>query len=106
MRPFLTLWLCLVLLFSAACSMLTPQQRDNARGTVEQEYLAGNLTRAQRDAAIEALDNDEPFDWTTLGVVGINLAMALVGGPMVVRYQRGKPTQKVGIPASKVKAGC
>lgn len=86
-----------------ACSLLTPQQRASMRQTIQQEYEAGNITGAQRDAAVEALDNDEPFDWATLGVVGANILLGLVGGPMIVRMQRGAPTQKVGLPQSKVK---
>lgn len=85
------------------CSMLTPQQRDNVKAQLQDDYAAGNITLAQRDAAIQALDSDKPFDWATLGVVGANIALALVGGPMIVRLQRGQPTQKVGLPASLVK---
>lgn len=94
---------CLLLAFLPACSVLSPQQRDNVRWTIEEEYAAGNITQAQRDAAIEALDKDEPFDWSVLGLVGANLALALIGAPIAVRVHRGPPTQRVGLPASKVK---
>lgn len=103
MRNLGTHLLCVLLVILPGCSVLTPQQKSNVRQTVEQEYHAGNLTRAQYEAAIEALDNDKPFDWESLGFVGMNILLALVGGPMVVRLQRGQPTQKVGLPASKVK---
>lgn len=83
--------------------MLTPQQKESVRQTVEDEYREGNLTRAQRDAAIDALDNDEPFDWETLGIVGANILLGLVGGPLIVRKMRGPATQRVGLPASKVR---
>lgn len=102
MKLIPTLFLSALIVLLPGCSMLSPQQRDAARQTVEDEYQAGNLTRAQRDAAVEALDNDEPFDWETLGIVGLNLVLGLVGGPLVVRKMRGAPTQKVGLPESKV----
>lgn len=87
------------------CALLTPQQKSGVRQTVESEYAAGNISKAQRDAAIEALDNDKPFDWATLGVVGMNLALSLLGAPALVRLQRGPATQRQGLPASKVKPG-
>lgn len=101
-KPYLATAL-LAALILPSCGVLTPQQRSNVRTTVEQEYIAGNITQAQRDAAIEALDNDKPFDWTTLGVIGTNILLSLVGAPMIVRLQRGQPTQVVGLPASKVR---
>lgn len=95
--------LCALLcLFACACSVLTPEQKANVRTTVQSEYEAGNITQAQRDAAIEALDSDEPFDWSILGLVGANLALALLGAPLAVRVHRGPATQRVGLPASKV----
>lgn len=102
MRTINALFLSVLIVLLPGCGMLSPQQRDAARQTVEDEYDAGNITRAQRDAAVEALDNDEPFDWETLGIVGLNIMLGLVGGPMVVRKMRGPSTQKVGLPESKV----
>lgn len=96
-------WLCLCIVFLPGCQALTGQQRDSVRAYVQYEYEAGNLTAAQRDAAIEALDSDEPIDWANLGLIGANIALALVGGPMIVRMQRGRPTQKVGLPSSKIR---
>lgn len=89
-------------LLVASCGVLSPTQRSQAAAQVEAEFEAGNITRSQRDAAIEKLEKDEPFDWELLGVVGLNIALALVGGPMIVRRQRGAPTQKVGLPAALV----
>lgn len=102
MKHFLVYVLACLLAVAPACSVLTPQQRAAAKEQIESEYLSGNITQAQRDAAIEALDNDAPVDWETLGIVGVNLIMALVGGPLIVRRIRGPATQKVGLPASKV----
>lgn len=96
--------LCALLCLAfTACAMLTPEQKASIRTTVQSEYELGNITQAQRDATIEALDNDKPIDWTTLGLVGMNILLGLVGGPMVVRMNRGPATQKVGLPQSKVK---
>lgn len=88
----------------AGCSIFTPQERNAIRATIQQEYEAGNLTAAQRDIAMEALEKDEPFDWEGLGFAAINVALAAMGAAGVVRIQRGPPTQKVGLPTSKVHA--
>ena len=105
MRTFLTWVLCALIAVLPGCSVLSPQQKSSVRQTIEEEYRAGNITKAQYDAATEALDNDKPFDWETLGLVGLNIAMALVGGPFIVRMQRGVPTQQAGLPESKVRKG-
>lgn len=100
MKTILTLLCCLLF---TACSILTPEQKASVRTSLGDEYTAGNITRAQYDAAIEALDKDEPYDWSALGIVGANVLLTLLGAPLVVRAQRGPPTQKVGLAASKVK---
>lgn len=100
---FLCCLLCLLVLFVPACSLLSAQQRDNIRDMIGIEYREGNITRAQRDAAIEALENDQPFNWSALGIAGINAALALIGGPLIVRRIRGPATQRVGLPKSKVR---
>lgn len=102
MRGFLVALLCLALTVLPACGVLTPQQKASVRTTIESGYSDGTITRPQRDAAIEALDKDKPFDWSALGLIGVNIALALVGGPFVVRMQRGPPTQVVGLPESKI----
>lgn len=93
------LFACLVLV---ACGVLSPQQKAGIRATLNNELVSGNITNAQYDAAIEAMDNDKPIDWETLGFVGANILLALIGGPAIVRLQRGLPTQKVGLPADKI----
>jgi hypothetical protein len=98
----LTYLCCFLIAVLPACGVLTAEQKASVRQTVQSEYEAGTITAAQRDAALEALASDQPFDWTTLGVIGANIALALIGGPAIVRLQRGRPTQKVGLPASKV----
>lgn len=88
----------------AGCSLFTPEQRSQMRTVIEQEYEAGHITEAQRDAAVEAIDRDEPFDWEGLGFAALNAAFAALLGVGVVRVQRGPPTQKVGLPSAKVRA--
>lgn len=97
-----TLLLTAVLALCASCSMLTAPERNALRNAVVEAYEQGDISLAQRDAALEAIDRDEPVDWEGLGMFGLNAALALLGAPMVVRWQRGQPTQKVGLPASKV----
>lgn len=96
------LMVCLCLALMASCSLLAPQERSALRNSVVDAYEHGNITPAQSDAALEAIDRDEPVDWEGLGMFGLNAALALLGAPMIVRAQRGRPTQKVGLPASKV----
>lgn len=95
--------LCVLLALLASCSMFTREQRDTMREAINQEYQDGNITAAQRDAALEAIDSDEPFDWEGLGYAAINAALGGLLGFGAVRVQRGRPTQRVGLPASKVK---
>lgn len=104
-RNLLTWFLCLCILLAPGCTMLTAEDRNRARAFIEREYDAGTITRAQRDAAIEAIDNDEPFDWEMLGLFALNAVMALVGGPFVVRKIRGSPLRSgSGADASTVGA--
>lgn len=88
-----------------SCAQLTPQQKSQAQAILDNALRDGEITQAQHAAATEALERDEPFDWETLGLVGLNLLLAFVGGPMVVRYQRGRPTQKVGLPERMIRKG-
>ena len=99
-----SLILCAMLALCASCSMFSPQERNAIRATIQQEYEAGNITAAQRDVAIEAIDRDEPVDWEGLGIGAINIALAALGAAGVVRIQRGPPTQRVGLPQTKVHA--
>lgn len=98
-RLFLASALCML----ASCgSMFNSNEREQLRQVTQDAYESGAITAAQRDAALEAIDRDEPVDWEGLGIFGLNAALALLGAPMVVRWQRGRPTQKVGLPESKV----
>lgn len=105
MNKLMVYLLCALIAFAPACSVLTPKARDAAIATIQEEFAGGHLTRAQYDAAMEALMDSKPFDWETLGIVGVNIVLALVGAPAIVRLQRGKPTQLAGLPASKIQQG-
>ena len=83
-------------------SCLTPEQKQTAIAAIEEEYKAGMMTKAEYDLAIEKLEASS-IDWNMLGLTGFNVLLALLGAPAVVRMQRGPATQKVGLPASKVK---
>lgn len=101
--------LCLCLAVLPACGgFLSPQQRGDAHQLVDDALARREVTPKQADAMHEAIDSDEPIVFGSLGLLGLNLAMALIGGPMIVRsgmplLGRGAPTQRVGLPASKIR---
>ena len=99
MKTPICILFCLLL---AACQALSPDQKSRMHMMLDDSLRYGEITQAQHDAAIEAIDNDKPFDWEGLGFVGLNMLLALLGGPMVVRTMRGPPTQKVGLPSSMI----
>jgi len=64
---------------------MTPQQQDAAAEAIDAEYRANRLTRTQRDAALEALDNmNTPgFNWDPLLQAGVNVLITfLLGVPV------------------------
>jgi hypothetical protein len=79
-------WLLSVLIVALpGCQFLTPQQRDAVSQTIEYEYQAGRLTRAQRDAAYEALDEKSGINWDGVMQSGVNVLMAvLLGTPIAM----------------------
>ncbi len=83
-QPISTVLFCLLLVFLPACGFLTPSQRATGAAAIEQSYAAGELTTAQRDAAIAALDSST-VDWTELALTGGSiLASVLLGVPIAV----------------------
>lgn len=102
-----TLWAFFLVVFlgCASCGVV-PEDSPTFRATVaaiEQAYEDGHYTAEQRDALIEALRTDyQSVDW-------LELLVSLIGGGLLgmagVRAQRGKPTQKVGLPSDKVYNG-
>ncbi len=99
MKKLATYALCLFIVFLPACEGLgmTQPQRDAARVSLGNEYDAGRLTRAQYEAAIEALDKpsitaDDWANWLMAG--GSVIASILLGVPIAVgtvQKKRGAP---------------
>jgi hypothetical protein len=86
------LWVCL---YFTACAHLTPAQRESGRTSIQDAYEKGQITAAQRDDAITALEGGTTdwSQWLTLG--GSVLASILLGVPVsvgVVQKKRG-PTE-------------
>lgn len=104
MKWLMVVLLSLLVVLAPACAMFTPQQSNRVIATLDDELAQGHITQAQHDVAVDAVRKGATgFDWATLGLVGVNIALALVGAPAVVRLQRGPPTQIVGISESLVK---
>lgn len=85
MKRLATYLLCLCIVLLPGCALMTPQQRSAARESIEAEYRAGNITRTQADAAIEAVDNPEGIDWEgVLKAGGSVLVSLLLGVPVTI----------------------
>lgn len=99
MKKLATYALCLLIVFLPACESMgmTSAQRESARISLGNEYDAGRITKAQYDAAVEALDKpsitaDDWANWLMAG--GSVIASILLGVPIAVgRVQkvRGAP---------------
>jgi hypothetical protein len=90
--------LCFLVAVLPGCqAMMTPQQQDAAYQTIQAEYRAGRLTRKQRDAACEALEQmqatGDSSTWENLLLMGGSvLASVLTGVPIAlgaVQRKRG-----------------
>lgn len=87
MRNLLTYLLCLSLVFLPGCQALgmTPEQIESARTSLTQQRDVGNITQAQYDAAVEALDNPAGVNWEALLLTGGSvLTSVLLGVPIAV----------------------
>jgi hypothetical protein len=76
------------LLLTSCKSFLTPEQRDSITASIQRDYEDGNITRAERDIAIEKLNQD--FSETDLGPYGVsivNLLLALAGAKFMINKQ-------------------
>lgn len=88
---------CLTL---TACGLLDPQQQATALQVVDQMLAQGTVTQAQADALREAiLSGGQAHWWQQAATAVIGAAVAYVG----VRIERGAPTQRVGLPAAKIR---
>lgn len=102
MKNVLIVALCFLVAVLPACGALSPTQKTAVMQVLNQELQAGHITQEQYAAAWQALSNDGKVDWEIWGVAALNIAMALIGAPAIVRWQRGAPTQLVGLPESKI----
>ena len=80
--------LCACIAVLPGCqALMTPQQHDAAYQTIQAEYRAGRLTRKQRDAACEALEqmDGNGSTWSNLLLMGGSvLASVLTGVPIAI----------------------
>jgi hypothetical protein len=83
MKKLATYALCLLIAVAPACR-LTEAQRESGRIALNDAYDRGEITAAQRDAAVEGLESGN-VDWTELATVGGSiLASILLGVPVAV----------------------
>ena len=96
MRKALSALLCCLIVFLPSCDMLTQHQRQSGSTAIEDAYDRGELTSAQRDAALDALNKGDTGALTEiLMTAGSELASVLLGVPIAVgrvRKERG-PTE-------------
>lgn len=83
-----------------SCGMLSPEQQSTALQVVDQMFQDGTITQAQYDALREIVLSGSQREWwmEVVNVVG-GAALAYAG----IQLRRGPPTQRVGLPESKVK---
>jgi hypothetical protein len=95
--------LCTLLLTSCK-SFLSQEQRDSITASIQRDYEDGNITRAERDLAIEKLNQDaSDTDFGPYGVSIVNLLLALAGAKyMVSRQASTGPVIETRTPKSKV----
>jgi hypothetical protein len=64
---------------------MSPEQIATARASLTQQRDVGNISQAQYDAAVEALDNPATTNWDgLLAAVGSFMASILLGVPIAV----------------------
>lgn len=102
--------LCAVVALTPGCAALgmTPEQRESARASLTQQRDVGNISEAQYDAAIEALDSPDGWlDWESLGYAGAAILLSVFTGVPVavarVNKKRG-PTEAQRQAAKTAKA--
>ena len=89
-----------VALLVAGCGLLSPQQQADALQVIDQMLKNGQITPDQFAALREAiLAKGSGAWWEELGLALGSAALAYAG----VQIRRGPPTQKVGLPAEKIR---
>ena len=92
------LWAALAVLL-CSCGLLTPQEQSNALAVIEQMRANNVITLEQFEALRQAiLSGGTAVWWQSLVEVAAAAGLAYVG----VSLRRGPPTQKGGLPQSKV----
>jgi hypothetical protein len=76
--------LCLLIAVLPGCMGLSPQQQESGRISIDNAYKRGELSKKQRDDAVDALENSN-FDITPwLAAGGSVLASIILGVPISV----------------------
>jgi len=113
MKKLTTYAACLLIAVLPGCQLLgmTPEQETAARQSLQNSYEAGQITAAQRDAALEAIDRGQAgtTDWQGLLIGGGSvLASILLGVPIAVgrvNQVRGSIYARKGSPPSPAAPG-
>ena len=96
MRYVFLIVVCVAL---TACGLLSPEQQETALQTVNAMVANGSATEAQAVAMREAiLSGGQGAWWQEAARIASGAALGYLG----VRVHRGRPTQRVGLPATKV----
>lgn len=83
----------------ASCAVMTPESRAALERVLAGALARGDITREQYDAALGGLSAmGSTFNWQSV----LDVLLGGVLGYFGVQLRRGPPTQKVGLPASKV----
>lgn len=102
MRQLATYVLCLLIVVLPGCQAFSQQQRESGAASLQDAYERGEITAAQRDKAIEALNKGDASGLTEfLYLGGSVLASVLLGVPIsvgAVQKKRGP----VATPAERV----
>lgn len=102
LRRLNVFFLCLCVLVLPGCQLLTPEQREAARQSIQADYDAGLITAAQRDMAVEALAKEGSVDWAAILTAGGSVvASILLGVPIAVgrvNKARGPINARKGLP--------
>ena len=96
MRIVPVVLLSALLVVAPGCHAISEANRAHAIEYLTDARQRGEITEAQYNAGVEAIDWGGSFDWDVLGMVAANALLALVGGPVLVRYGIRKSAWKSG----------
>ena len=92
--------ICSPLLLLSGCSSLSSEHVQTIAEVLSKQVTDGNLTQAQFDAVMGALQGIVSGDWTAVLVEIANGALTLAAGYLGIRYWRGPVTARKGLPPS------